>query len=85
MSGGYFSFPGSAIRAKPFDERSHALFDWGIRSKPNRALEVRTIGAGLQNIAGLHWQKIANGRATDGLLDQPNEFDHLDRLAIPDM
>ena len=65
--------------------RSRALLDGGIWSKPDRAFQIRTIGAGLHNVAGLHRQEFSNGRTTDGLLNQPNEFNHLDRAAVADI
>ena len=77
--------PRLAIRPEPFDEQPRAVFDGGIWPESDRAFQIRTIGTGLEHVAGLHRQEFADGRTADSLLDQPNEFDHLDRAAIADV
>ena len=71
--------------AEPIDEGSDALLYRRFRFESDHAFELRAIGTGLQYIAGLHWRELTNGRSADGLLDDANEIDQFDWVAISDV
>ena len=83
ISTGFPSLLRTGDRNGTIQRTSRAVFDGGIGSKSDRAFQIRTIGASLQNIAWLHWQEFSNGRAADSLLDQPNEVDYFTGRLLP--
>src|SRR5262252_8896704 len=70
---------------KPIDEAANPLLDRSLGPEPHGALEVGCIPIGLRDVAGLHRKQLPTRWLADGLLDQPHDLGHLDRVAIADV
>src|SRR6266700_6210856 len=69
----------------PCHESPDPLLDRRIRTEPELALEIRDVGAGFRNIAGLHRHELALRGASRRLLDQAQDLADIDRAAVADV
>src|SRR5713226_3366866 len=71
-----FAFPVAAV---PCHEAADPLLDRRVRTEAELALELRDVGAGFRDIAGLHRHELALSGASRRHLDQAQDFADVDR------
>src|SRR6202521_219282 len=69
----------------PCHEAANPLLDRRVRAHAELALEIRDVGAGFRDIAGLHRHELGDRGASRCLLDQAQDFADLDRAAVADV
>src|SRR5262249_22901266 len=67
---------------EPGDEAANPLGDRRFGPEADGARKLGRISTGLRYIARLHREQLPHRRLAEGLLDQPHDLGHLDRLAV---
>src|SRR6266542_1884720 len=69
----------------PCHQPPDALLDRRIRTEPELTHEIRDVGEGFRNIAGLHRHELAFRGASRRLLDQAQDLADINRAAVADV
>src|ERR1700693_5890111 len=75
----------SLVPPIPCHEAANPLLDRRVRTEAELALEIRDVGAGFRDVAGLHRHELGDRSASHCLLDQAQDFADIDRAAVADV
>src|ERR1700687_4409895 len=75
----------SLVPPIPCHEAANPLLDRRVRAQAELALEIRDVGAGFRDIAGVDRPEVRDRGAPRCLPDQAQDFADLDRAAVADV